>query len=255
MKRLTGTAAIGLLCTALAVVLLQDRTDPIAHAPPEGEVTGKPGETKKPIDNHVTSTRDETDPGNDDGPDAHPAASYDARIIIPTQSASESDYEWAVSTFINNPESLDYDHVYLVDIDWPNLVRPIKASYQYLAAVSSAAPSGGSTVDFEFHPADGKAYRLLIKSVAVRQVEAQTVIIAKGTVMADGDAQGLWLLNFYEASRDLGGYVSAADYVFAIGPGPPTSSFYVVKEMTQAKARAINQRYGHGNVLQREQAR
>jgi hypothetical protein len=147
--------------------------------------------------------------------------------------------EWVNGLFITNTRGMNYDRVRLVDIDWFNLLQPIKSSQFYLQSSSGATipeKSGDSSNSFYIEPFSDKKYQMIIERVDVYETNGVHGIALLGSTLDAEGRQGTWQLSIDENERSLSGHINAPDGYTTFGPGPD-NAFHVFREVSQESRR------------------
>ena len=140
---------------------------------------------------------------------------------------------WAERIFLNTERYANYERIRLVDVNWSELMGPIKRSQQYLAASSGGSATGNSAALIEMNPFDNMSYQLLIEKVRIHEINGVYITTLSGTISVGDEDGGTWNMSINENTSELIGTFDASDGWTTFGPGP-NRSFHVFRSMSQA---------------------
>ena len=135
--------------------------------------------------------------------------------------------------FFNTEGYVKYERIRLVDVNWSELMGPIKRSQQYLAASSGGSATGNSAALIEMSPFDDMSYQLLIEKIRIHEINGIYVTTLSGKISIGDEDSGIWKMSMNENTSELTGTFDATDGWTTFGPGP-NQSYHVFRSMSQA---------------------
>ena len=180
-----------------------------------------------PVDSDLESVADQEDATGENSTPSLPILS-DFESPIRGEALARSE-----KIFFNTEGYVKYERIRLVDVNWSELMGPIKRSQQYLAASSGGSATGNSAALIEMSPFDDMSYQLLIEKVRIHEINGVYVTTLSGKISIGDEDSGIWKMSMNENTSELTGTFDATDGWTTFGPGP-NQSYHVFRSMSQA---------------------